>query len=132
MHDMTLFSTDQQLQDLYEPAAVIYPFPPTTPVLKSSRKRKESPLTPVPDFQRAVGVSNPGVTEPAGGGQTIDPQQPVTEREGVEHGETSTLGDDNRYRAVQAQIQLLMQRMERMEAGEEAPPEYVSAYGSSR
>ncbi|KAK1234086.1 hypothetical protein PQX77_002719, partial [Marasmius sp. AFHP31] len=129
MHAMTWFATDQQLQDLHETAAVIHPFLHTTPVLESSREQKEPSSTPASNFRKAVEVSSPRVTGPAGGEQTIDPQQPNTERDGGERGETSNLGDDNRYRTMQAQIQSLMQRMERVEAVEEAPPEYVSAYG---
>ncbi|KAK1219012.1 hypothetical protein PQX77_018279 [Marasmius sp. AFHP31] len=129
---MTLFATDQQPQDSYATAAVIHPFPPTAPVLESSRKRKEPPSTPASRHRKAVEVYNLRVIEPAGSEQTIKPQQPDTEPDSSESGETSTLGNDIRYRAMQAQIQSLMQRMERVEAVEEAPPEYVSAYGSSR
>ncbi|KAK1215089.1 hypothetical protein PQX77_022308, partial [Marasmius sp. AFHP31] len=113
----------QRAQDFDRIAAVIHPFPPET----------ESSLTPASNFRKAVDVSNPRMTEPKAGKQSIDLQQPGT-KYGV--GETSTHRDNNRpvdqasYQAMQAQIQLLMQKVERMEAVEEAPPEYVSAYGS--
>ncbi|KAK1234280.1 hypothetical protein PQX77_002518, partial [Marasmius sp. AFHP31] len=84
---------------------------------------------PASNFRKAVEGSNPQITDPAGGEQTIEPQQPRSERDDSQSGGTSTLGDDNRYRAMEAQIQLLMQRVERIEGVEQAPPEYVSAYG---
>ncbi|KAK1224758.1 hypothetical protein PQX77_012324 [Marasmius sp. AFHP31] len=101
-HAMTLFATDRQLQDSYRAAAVIHPFPPTAPVLESSPERKEPPSTAASNFPNTVEVSNPRMTEPAGGEQTIDPQQPDAEPDGREGGETSTLGNDNQYRTMQA------------------------------
>ncbi|KAK1233262.1 hypothetical protein PQX77_003584 [Marasmius sp. AFHP31] len=130
MRAITLFAIDQQLQSSYETAAIIRPFSPTTPVLKSSREQKETLSTSASNLRKAVEVSNPRVAEPAGGEPTIDPQQPHTGRDDSESGETLTLGDDNRYRAMQAQMQLLRQRVDRMEGAEEAPPDYVSAEGS--
>ncbi|KAK1218232.1 hypothetical protein PQX77_019083 [Marasmius sp. AFHP31] len=125
---------DRRVQDSNRTARVIHPFLPATPVLKSSRERK-APLS-IPATNRKVArLPNPRVTEPTAGELSIDLQQPGAERGG---GETSIHVDDNRpvdqasYRAMQAQMQLLMQRVERMEAIEEAPPEYVSAYGSGR
>ncbi|KAJ8089474.1 hypothetical protein PM082_014725 [Marasmius tenuissimus] len=86
-----------------------------------------------PRLSRKVAqVSDHQVVGPMAGEQSINPEQPQTEPESSESDETSTLGDNNRYRAMQAQIQLLMQRVERIEGVEEAPPEYVSTYGSGR
>ncbi|KAJ8089487.1 hypothetical protein PM082_014739 [Marasmius tenuissimus] len=112
-------------------AAVIDPFTPTTTVSNPPREWKELPSIPVSSRKAMEGYSR-RVTEPTTGEQSTNPQQPHTDRDGGEIGVTSNLGDDNRYQAMQAQIQMLMQRMERIEAVEEAPPEYVSAYGSSR
>ncbi|KAL0057152.1 hypothetical protein AAF712_016215, partial [Marasmius tenuissimus] len=120
-------------------AAIIDPFTPTAPVLNSPRERKESSPIPVSN-RKAVEGSNRRVTEPTGSGQFTDSRRSQTEQDapGDQSGQTSTLVDDNRpvdqasYWAMQAQIQLLMQTVERMESVEEGPPEYVSAYGSSR
>ncbi|KAJ8089486.1 hypothetical protein PM082_014738 [Marasmius tenuissimus] len=128
---MTLFATDQRLQE-YRIAAVIHPFAPKAPVsADSSHQQREPPFTLA---SRRKVVEGPGhrATGPTKGAQSINPQQPRTEQDSSKSGETSTLGDDSRYRAIQAQIRLLMQRVERIEGVEEAPPEYVSAYGSSR
>ncbi|KAJ8089461.1 hypothetical protein PM082_014712 [Marasmius tenuissimus] len=122
---------NQRVQDFEQTAAVICPFPPKAPILDHSRGHRE--LSSIPTSNRKVvqGFNN-RVTGPTAGKQSISPQQPHTERDGSESGETSTLGDDNRYRAMQTEIRLLMQRMEIIEGTEEAPPEYVSAYESSR
>ncbi|KAJ8089479.1 hypothetical protein PM082_014731 [Marasmius tenuissimus] len=134
---MTLVA--DRLQDSDKAAAVIDPFTPTTPVLNPPRERKES--SPIPASSRkAVEGSNRRVTEPTRGEQSTDARQSHTEQDapGDESGQTSTLVDNNlpvdqaSYRAMQAQIQLLMQKVERMESVEEAPPEYISSYGSSR
>ncbi|KAK1234632.1 hypothetical protein PQX77_002157 [Marasmius sp. AFHP31] len=126
---------NQRVPDFDGTTAVIYPFPPQTRLSDVPREWIELPSTPASNFRKAVEVSDPRVAELVGGERSIDLQQPGTERGGDE---ISTHGDDNRpvdqasYRAMQAQIQLLMQRVERIEGTEEAPPEYVSAYGSSR
>ncbi|KAJ8089477.1 hypothetical protein PM082_014728 [Marasmius tenuissimus] len=121
-----------RLQDSEKAAAVIDPFTPTTPVLNPPRERKES--SPIPASNRkAVEGSNRQVTETTGGKQSTDPRQSETVHRG---GESLTRGVDNRpvdrasYQALQAQVRLLMQRMERVEGVEEAPPEYVPAYSS--
>ncbi|KAJ8089469.1 hypothetical protein PM082_014720 [Marasmius tenuissimus] len=111
-------------------AAVIHSFPLTTPLSSPPRVQKESSPIPV-SIRKVAQVSDHQVTESTRGEQFIDPQQ---------HGggESLICGDDNRpvdqasYWALQVQVQLLMQRMERVEGVEEGPPEYVSAYGSSR
>ncbi|KAL0058439.1 hypothetical protein AAF712_014883 [Marasmius tenuissimus] len=120
-----------RLRDFDRAAAVIDPFTPTTPVSNPLPERKEPLSMPISN-RKAVEGSDHSVVEPTAGEQSTDFQQPHTERDDGDSGETTTLGDDNRYRAVQAQIRLLMQRMERIEGVEEAPPEYVSAYGSGR
>ncbi|KAJ8089534.1 hypothetical protein PM082_014790 [Marasmius tenuissimus] len=120
-----------QLQDFNKVAAIIHPFSPKAPVPDYSREQKEPPSMPA--WNRKVAqMSDHQVIGPTSGEQSIDPQQPQIEPDGSESDETSTLGDDSRYRTMQAQIQLLMQRVDRMEAVEEAPPEYVSDYRSSR
>ncbi|KAJ8089458.1 hypothetical protein PM082_014709 [Marasmius tenuissimus] len=123
---------NQRLRDWDKAAAALRPFSPTAPVLDPPHERKETPSMPTTN-QKVVQVSDHWVIEPTRGQPSIDSQQPDTERGG---GETSNHGDDNRpvdqasYRAMQTQIQLLMQRMERMEAVDETPPEYVSTYGN--
>ncbi|KAJ8089489.1 hypothetical protein PM082_014742 [Marasmius tenuissimus] len=125
---------DWRVQGVDQTAAVIDPFPSTTPVSNPLSERKETLLMPASD-RKAVEGSDHLVVGPMGGEQSINPRQPETEHGG---GESLTRGDDNRpvdqasYRALQAQVRLLMQRMERVEGVDEAPPEYVSAYGSSR
>ncbi|KAJ8089491.1 hypothetical protein PM082_014745 [Marasmius tenuissimus] len=126
-----------RLQDPDKAAAVIDPFTPTTTVSNPPRERKELPSMPVLS-RKAMEGSSRRVTEPTGGEQSTDPRQSHTEQEADESGQNPTLVHDNgpidraSYRAMQAQVQLLMQKMERMESIEEGPPEYVSAYGSSR
>ncbi|KAJ8089480.1 hypothetical protein PM082_014732 [Marasmius tenuissimus] len=127
--------TRDQLQDFDKAAAVIHPFTPTAPVSSPPGERAE-PSSMLASNRKFAQVPDRQVTESAEGQQSIDPRQPVTEDGG---GESLTHRNDNgpvdwqaSYRALQAQVQLLMRRMERVEAVEEAPPEYISAYGSSR
>ncbi|KAJ8089493.1 hypothetical protein PM082_014748 [Marasmius tenuissimus] len=129
---------DGRVRDFDKATAIIHPFPPKTgPVSDSSHERKALPPIPASKRNMAEGCDH-RVIEPLGGEQCVGSQQPHAERGGGGGGEYSTDGDDNgpvdesRYRAMQAQIQLLMRRIERMEAEDEMPPEYVSANGSSR
>ncbi|KAJ8089464.1 hypothetical protein PM082_014715 [Marasmius tenuissimus] len=125
-----------RLQNFDKAAAVIHPFTPTTPVSNPPRERKEPPSV-LTLSQKVAEGSNHRVTEPTTDEQSTNPRQSLIEQEDDESGRTSTLADDNRpvdqasYRALQAQVRLLMQRVERVEGVEEAPPEYVSAYGST-
>ncbi|KAJ8089476.1 hypothetical protein PM082_014727 [Marasmius tenuissimus] len=124
-----------RLQDFDPAAAVIHPFTPTTLVLNPLSERKEPSSMPASN-RKAVEGSHHRVTETTGK-ESSDPRQSHPEQND-ESGQTSTLVDDNEpidrasYRAMQAQMRLLMHKVERMEFVEEAPPEYVSAYGGSR
>ncbi|KAJ8089460.1 hypothetical protein PM082_014711 [Marasmius tenuissimus] len=123
----------RRVRELDKEAAVIHPFPPASLVSDSSRERDEPPSIPASNREVAE-VSNYRVTEPTGGERSINLRLPETERRGGDpsHQDDNRPVDQASYRALQAQVQLLMQRLERVEAVEEAPPEYVSARRSSR
>ncbi|KAL0057117.1 hypothetical protein AAF712_016256, partial [Marasmius tenuissimus] len=59
------------------------------------------------------------------------PEEDSSEIDELDQNEGIGAVDQARFSAMQAQIRLLVERVERIEAAEppEAPPEYVSAYG---
>ncbi|KAJ8089635.1 hypothetical protein PM082_014895 [Marasmius tenuissimus] len=128
---------DRRRRDLDKAVAVLDPFSPRTlDSAGASRKQKRASYTPPSERKVVEGSSHQAIEWNTQSEQFIGPQQPDTARDNVGVG-TFREDDDGpvdqaSYRTMQAQIRLLMQRMERMEAVEQAPPEYVSAYGSNR
>ncbi|KAK1216441.1 hypothetical protein PQX77_020939 [Marasmius sp. AFHP31] len=108
---------DRRLRDLDKAAAIPDPFSPRTPQSGPSRKQKGRPS----ERYGAEGSDQQVIERTTGGNQSVGPP---------EFDDNSPV-DQAIYRTMQAQIRLLMQRMERIEAVEEAPPEYVSAYGDT-
>ncbi|KAK1234531.1 hypothetical protein PQX77_002265, partial [Marasmius sp. AFHP31] len=91
----------------------------STPTSTSNRKGAEGSnrLLEHTNTNQSIGFRQPELELEKGpdGSSHEDPDRPVNRAS---------------YRAMQAQMRLLMQRVERIEATEQAPPEYVSAYGS--
>ncbi|KAJ8089618.1 hypothetical protein PM082_014876 [Marasmius tenuissimus] len=124
----------RRLHDLHK-MAIPHPLsPPPPPILGPYPTERLSTPTSISNRKGAKG-SNRHLKHMETN-QSIDFRQPELEQERGPDG--SSHEDPNRpvgqasYWAMQAQMRLLMQRIERIEAAEQAPPEYVSAYGSSR
>ncbi|KAJ8089614.1 hypothetical protein PM082_014872 [Marasmius tenuissimus] len=123
-------------QRLHELEDQIIPRPLSLPPPRLDPYLKGKPPTPTPTSTQEGGEDSDRQIEHTGGDQLLDSQESNFEPGGGVGGPSpeDRNGPINQvsYQAIQAQIRMLVQRMERMEAADEAPPEYVSAHGSNR
>ncbi|KAK1227620.1 hypothetical protein PQX77_009376, partial [Marasmius sp. AFHP31] len=102
-----------------------------SPIRSSNQESIDSNLDEQGPEERERRVSGDQSAEPRG--PEAEFEEDIENRE-LPHDEEVGRVDQARFSAMQTQIGLLMQRVERIEATEqsEAPPEYVSAYGGSQ